>query len=236
MKNALCEKEMLVSLPVKVSLVPPRFLYRGDSFEAAVTVSSMADAPVSGTLELRAGDCVQQLPVTVKPGEVETRSFPVSAADAGTLTLKASFLTAEFSDAVQLDVPVFPAAQELSEAHSAVLLDGMSREALLEELRSRFVNVPGSEAVLKEISVLDMVKDAIPRHVEPRSDDVLSLSEAWYTRLVASRLGVPAEETGELLEKILACRNNDGGLGWFQGMPSNAVITAVVLGIRQVPG
>ena len=229
MKNALCEKEMLVSLPVKVSLVPPRFLYRGDSFEAAVTVSSMADAPVSGTLELRAGDCVQQLPVTVKPGEVETRSFPVSAADAGTLTLKASFLTAEFSDAVQLDVPVFPAAQELSEAHSAVLLDGMSREALLEELRSRFVNVPGSEAVLREISVLEMVKDAIPRHVEPRSDDVLSLTEAWYTRLVASRLGVPAEETGELLEKILACRNNDGGLGWFQGMPSNAVITAVVL-------
>ena len=67
MKNALCEKEMLVSLPVKVSLVPPRFLYKGDTFEASVTVSSMADAPVSGTLELRAGDCVQQLPVTGNP-------------------------------------------------------------------------------------------------------------------------------------------------------------------------
>jgi hypothetical protein len=29
--------------------------------------------------------------------------------------------------------------------------------------------------------------------------------------------------------KILACRNSDGGFGWFEGMPSSPVVTAVVL-------
>jgi hypothetical protein len=91
------------------------------------------------------------------------------------------------------------------------------------------VNVPASQAVLKEVTVLDMVKDAIPSHVEPRAGDVLSLSEAWYVRLMASRLSPENTSSGALLEKILACRNADGGFSWFEGMPSNAIITAVLL-------
>ena len=115
----------------------------------------------------------------------------------------------------------------------------MSRDALLAELRSRFVNVPASQATLKEITVLDMVKDAIPSHVDPKNNDVLSLSEAWYVRLMAARLngdgrvsaeeGVAPEGVDNLLEKILACRNADGGFGWFEGMKSSPVITAVLL-------
>ena len=259
MHNALCEKEMVVSLPVKVSLVEPRYLYEGDVYEAAVTVSSMADEPVSGVIVLRAGDSVQQLPVTLAPNATETRRFHVvvpeipgqarNEEDAPTtlipgdsslipgltrdLLLKASFVASDFSDAVQVSVPVYPAAQRLTEAHSAVLRDAMSRDALLADLRSRFVNVPASEAALKEISVLDMVKDAIPSHVEPRGNDVLSLSEAWYIRLMASQIPGQARDeesvTRDLLERILACRNGDGGFSWFEGMPSSAIITAVLL-------
>ena len=231
MHNALCEQEMVVSLPVKVSLLEPRSLYAGDVYEAAVTVSSVADEPVSGVIMLKAGDSVQQIPVTVNPGATETKRFPVKPGmtndvmddSIGHLVLTASFVAPEFSDAVQVTVPVYPAAQVLTEAHSAVLRDAMSREALLADLRSRFVNVPASEAVLKEITVLDMVKDAIPSHVEPRGDDVLSLSEAYYVRLMSSL------EEGDLLEKILACQNGDGGFAWFPGMNSNAIITAVLL-------
>ena len=245
MHNALCEGEMVVSLPVKVSLVEPRYLYEGDEYEAAVTVSSMADEPVSGVIVLKAGESVQQLPVTVAPGATETKRFkvavpsdlsviPSEASVSPSLVLTASFVASEFSDAVQVSVPVYPAAQQLTEAHSAVLRDAMSRDALLADLRSRFVNVPASEALLKEITVLDMVKDAIPSHVEPRGNDVLSLSEAWYIRLMASRLGMPDDSvipgsTGDLLDKILSCRNLDGGFSWFEGMPSNAIITAVLL-------
>jgi len=133
----------------------------------------------------------------------------------------------------------------------------MDREALLQELRSRFVNVPGTSADLKEITVLDMVRDAIPSHVEPSGKDVLSLSEAWYVQLISSKLNsnirtsvsLPfteedisssaknmADATGnmsssakEILEKVMACQNADGGFGWFEGMSSSAIITAVLL-------
>ncbi len=235
MHNALCEKEMVVSLPVKVSLQEPRHLYVGDVYEAAVTVSSMAEEPVSGVIKLKAGESVQQIPVTVAPGTTETRRFQVVIPSEASVSLTASFIAPEFSDAVQVTVPVYPAAQVLTEAHSAVLRDAMSREALLADLCSRFVNVPASEAALKEITVLDMVKDAIPSHVDPSADDVLSLSEAYYVRLMYSSLNCHSERSEEsvsddvLIDKILACRNGDGGFAWFPGMNSNAIITAVLL-------
>ncbi len=232
MHNALVQKELVVSLPVKVSIVEPRFLYAGDVYEAAVAVSSVTDRPLSGTLVLRTSDSVQQVPVTVEPGATVSHIFRLECPSE---SLTASFVTPDFSDAVRVKVPVYPAAQQLTEAHSAVLLSSMDRDALLRELRSRFVNVSADKAELREITVLDMVKGAIPSHVEPRGNDVLSLSEAWYVRLMASRLPCHSERseeslpTGDLLEKILACRNADGGFGWFEGLPSNAIITAVLL-------
>ena len=230
MHNAVSEREMVVSLPVKVALLAPRFLYAGDVYDAAVTVSSISDKTVSGLLVLEAGESVQQLPVSIAPGETVARTFRVPAPAPGELVLTASFRAAEFSDAVRSTVPVYAAAQRLTESHSAVLRHGESREALLTELQGRFVNIPASEATLREITVLDMVRAAIPDHVEPRGKDVLSLSEAWYVGLLASRLlhqDVP--EGDDLLGPILACRNADGGFGWFEGMHSSAMITAVLL-------
>ncbi len=241
MHNALIENEMVVSIPVKVSLVEPRFLYEGDVYDAAVTVSSISDKPVSGTLVLVLSEpgkpvSSQMVPVTVQPGASVSHRFRITApsvipgTDRESLTLKAIFKAAEFSDAVQVTVPVYPSAQTLTEAHSAVLLDGMDREALLQHLRSQFVNLPASAATLREITVLDMVRDAIPSHVEPQGKDVLSLSEAWYVSLLASRLGMPGQAGhDDLLPKILSCRNADGGFGWFEGMHSSPVITAVML-------
>ena len=263
MRNAMDEEEMVVSVPVKVSVLEPRYLYVGDTYNAAVTLSSVADEDVSGTLSLQVGSAVQQVSVTVPAGKTVTRYFPVEVpssmtsegctaevakkrADApsdvspssvipgstGNLTLTAAFRAAEFSDAIRVHVPVYAASQQLTEAHSAVLRAGMDREALLKELRARFVNVPGSAATLKDITVLDMVKDAIPSHVDPKNNDVLSLSEAWYVRLLAARLngdGRVSAVADDLLEKILSCRNADGGFGWFEGMKSSPVITAVML-------
>ena len=222
MHNAMVTDEMVVSLPVKVSLMEPRYLYEGDRYEAAVTVSSVADASVSGVLSLMAGDKVRQVRVEIPAGGTVTEYYPVEASSPESLTLTASFKAADFSDAVRVTVPVYPAAQQLTEAHSAVLLPGMDREALLAELRSRFVNVPASEASLREISVREMVEAALPSHVEPAGNDVLSLSEAWYVAQLCHL-------ESDLLEKILSCRNADGGFGWFEGMTSSPVITAVLL-------
>lgn len=233
MQNAISEKEMVVSLPVKVSLLEPRYLYEGDTYNAAVTVSSIADEPVTGVIKLAIpGGLIQSSgPVTLAPGETKTVSFPVKVAAANELVLTASFQAQDFSDAVRVKIPVKPAAQTLTEAHSAVLIAGADREKLIQRLRDMFVNVDGSKASLKGITVLDMVKDAIPEHVEPSGRDVLSLTEAWYTELIAGMLS-EADETAsasELLKQILACRNSDGGYAWFEGMNSSPVITAVVL-------
>ncbi|MBP5483654.1 MAG: hypothetical protein J6X99_05285, partial [Bacteroidales bacterium] len=133
MHNALVEQEMIVSLPVKVALMEKRYMYAGYVYYDAVTVSSIADEPVSGVIALMVGeDAVQQVPVVVEPGKTVTQRFRVQTEGTGDLVLTAVFKAAEFSDAVRVTVPVYPNAQALVEAHSAVLLDGESREALPE--------------------------------------------------------------------------------------------------------
>ena len=77
-----------------------------------------------------------------------------------------------------------------------------------------------------------MVLDAVPSKVEPKGKDVLSLTEALYVRKLAASLGadVEAEMSDEALAgKIKDCLNADGGFGWFEGMRSSPVVTAVVL-------
>ena len=243
MRNAFLRQEMVVSVPVKVAVVEPKFLYVGDTYEMAVSVSSNTDKPVSGQLYLyvypsgeyegKEAVSVQRIAMTVPAGGTESHRFPVRVPDLETIGFKAVFAADDFSDAVFLPVPVQKPVQTLTEAHSAVLRAGMDRETLLAELRARFVNVPASAAALTETTLLDLVRAAIPAKVDSEGKDVLSLSEAYYVRLIASVIpgstGNLLDGTQDLLDKILACRNADGGFGWFEGMNSSAVITAVLL-------
>ena len=243
MRNAYVRDEMVVSVPVKVAVVEPQFLYVGDTYEVAASVSSNTDKPVSGWLYLYTypsaeyegveAMSVQRVAVTVPAGGTESHRFPVRVPAVETLGFKVVFAASDFSDAVFLPVPVKKPVQTLTEAHSAVLRAGMSRETLLAELRDRFVNVLASEATLTETTLLDLVKAAIPTKVDPEGKDVLSLSEAYYVRLISSVIpgatGNLLEGTDDLLAKVLACRNNDGGFGWFEGMNSSPIITAVLL-------
>ena len=199
MRNTFLREEMVVSVPVKVAVVEPQFLYVGDSYEVAASVSSNTDKPVSGWLYLYTYPSkeyegvepigVQRVAVTVPAGGTESHRFPVRVPAVETLGFKVVFAADDFSDAVFLPVPVQKPVQTLTEAHSAVLRAGMDRETLLAELRARFVNVPASEAALTETTLLDLVRAAIPTKVDPDGNDVLSLSEAYYVRLLASRLG-----------------------------------------------
>ena len=243
MRNAYLRDEMVVSVPVKVAVVEPQFLYAGDTYEVAASVSSNSDKPVSDWLYLYTYPSreyegvepmgVQRVSVTVPAGGTETHRFPVRVPAVETIGFKVVFAADEFSDAVFLPVPVKNPVQTLTEAHSAVLRSGMSRETLLADLRARFVNVPAAEATLTETTLLDLVRAAIPSKVDPDGNDVLSFSEAYYVRLLTSVIpgstGNLAEGAGDLLEKVLACRNADGGFGWFEGMDSSPVITAVLL-------
>lgn len=257
--NLLC-REMTVSIPVKVSVLEPQYLYVGDKYRMSVSVSSIADRPISGTLWLYQYDGPvgaegSAAPAAGKPVKVSSARIMVPAGgskshgfdvlvpnEPGERVLKAVFVSDGgasgagrddgFSDAVLVSIPVYACAQTLTEAHSAVLLPGMDRAAEMERIRKAFVNVSPYGAESREISIIDMVKDALPSSAEPGNDDVLTLTESYYVRKVASSLGVRLKvdlSDERLVGKILACRNADGGFGWYEGMDSSPVITAVIL-------
>ena len=244
MKNALIRQEMKVSIPVQVSLVEPKYLYKGDKYSLHATVSSMTDKPVSGTvvLQLYPGSDYQATKpfatlskkVTVPAGKSVPVEFQVDPGNHDELGIKVAFAdnAKTFSDGMFVSLPVYEAQQTLTEAHSAVLLAGIDKEALINELHGRFTGTTSAGAEYKEIDIRRMVLDAIPSKVEPSGKDILSLTEAYYVRRVAEKLGAGIDysmKDEDILEKIVSCQNADGGLGWFEGMKSSPVITAVVL-------
>lgn len=261
MRNSALRREMTVSLPVKVNVVAPEYLYRSDNYRLAVGLSSVAENDVAGTLTLniyKGGDykalessgakpvSVQSLRVKVPAGESLRSLFDVNVneliPECGTLGFKVVFKAENggnaFSDAMFVPISVYPDTQCLTEAHSAVLLAGADQDALISRLRKMFVNADGDNAEVKVLSILDMVRDAVPSKVEPAGNDVLTLSEALYVRRLADVLRaagrMPARDSvvlsdEELMKKMLACHNADGGFGWFEGMSSSPVITAVLL-------
>ena len=238
MRNAFVQNEMQISMPVKVSITEPTILREGDVYKVALAVSSAAGKNLSGKLYLFAyngsdgsGEAftAQSVPLKVKNGQSTSSQFTVKVPRGiDNLTLKGVFKADDFSDAVQVTVPVGKGEQQITEAHSGVFVAGMSKTALEAELRSRFVGIPGRSAEYSEITIIDMVKDAIKAKEIPERTDVLTLSEAWYVAKMNEKLGKDPIEN-DYLEKILACRNSDGGFGWFEGLDSSPVISAVIL-------
>ena len=250
MRNALVREEIVVTVPVKVSVAEPAYLYAGDRYRIVVSVGSRAGKDLeNGKVRLQlydTADWKQARPVRtlerdiplLADGTTETADFDIDVDDimagqAGVLGIRVSYSCGPVSDGLFLPVPVRPAVQRLTEAHSAVLPAGTDREAVLARLRAAFVNAPGTDAAFREISLLDKVQESLPAKAEPAADDVLSLSEAWYVRQVAAAMGVTFGDvetpTKKLAERILACRNDDGGFAWFEGMKSSPVITAALL-------
>ena len=244
MKNACVRREMVVTVPVKVSVSEPKYLYKGDRFVLHATVSNSSDKEVTGVAALQtysSRDYEGTKPfyslskkVTVPAGGSVPVEFDVDPKNFDELGLKVVFAddAKTFSDGVFVSLPVHEAKQALTESHSAVLLAGADKASLIKRLESEFTGTTSKGAEIKEIDIRQMVLDAIPSKVEPKGKDVLSLTEALYVRKVAASLGsaVKAEMPDEVLvEKIKACLNADGGFGWFEGMRSSPVVTAVVI-------
>jgi hypothetical protein len=242
MRNASLRKELVVTVPVKVSLSEPQFLYSGDKYVIRPMLTNGSVEKVDGTARVLLFDGKEYDGKT--PLQVFEKEISVPAGDAlpfvctfevprirdlGILVMfKAS--GEDGSDALFVTVPVLRPEQELTEAHSALLKGGSDREALIASLRGSFVNFNGAAASVKEISILDMVKEALPSKVEVACENVVSLSDALYAGLLARSVGAGCEFNAEdMAAKILACRCSDGGFSWFAGMRSSPVLTAVLL-------
>ena len=248
MRDTLVRKEFVVSLPVRLSVVQPDYLYRGDRLTLHAALNSLSGKPVDGTVTLSlfsSGDYRDSRPfrtyskkVTVPAGAALPLSFDLKPADGDSLGILLSFAgngaeTGEaFSDCVFVTVPVKEDCQVITESHSAVLLPGADRDAVLKQLRESFTGISSYGAEYSETDIRAMLLDALPAKVDPERKDVLSVTEAIYVRKVAASLGadVSGECTdGELMNMLASCRNADGGLGWFPGMKSSPALTAAVL-------
>ena len=248
MRDTLVRKEFVVSLPVRLSVVQPDYLYRGDRLTLHAALNSLSGKPVDGTVTLSlfsSGDYRDSRPfrtyskkVTVPAGAALPLSFDLKPADGDSLGILLSFAgngaeTGEaFSDCVFVTVPVKEDCQVITESHSAVLLPGADRDAILKQLRERFTGISSYGAEYSETDIRAMLLDALPGKVDPERKDVLSVTEAIYVRKVAASLGadVSGECTdGELMNMLASCRNADGGFGWFPGMKSSPALTAAVL-------
>lgn len=251
MRNGLLRKEMIVSVPVEVSLVEPRFLFSGDKYYIKSKLSSALPEDVSGKVRIDLYDggdhktslkikSLMSKEVSVRKGEVLDFEYPIDVPEnISRLGIKLTFLAdpdsdgnPRGSDAVFVSVPVYSASQLITEAHSSVLLAGMDRDKLIAELRALFVNGPASEAELKEISIRDMLYEALPRHIDTLAMDAVALSAALMVAEKVEKLRPEADfsvEKALLRARLQECLNSDGGYGWLPGMRSSAIITAVVL-------
>ena len=246
MRNAAIRREMQITIPVKLSLVEPQFLYEGDIYTARVSLASTLDEPVSGRLAVRFYDgkdyrnskvlAVKESAVNLPAGSAvpfdAPFKVPSGVKELGVLVNFVPEAEGTAGDALFVTVPVKIPFQTLTEAHSALLRNPADRDRLVAELRSLFVNVDASAIEPQERSIIDMVREAVPDKIAPKGKDVLSLTEAWYANGLARRLGAAGLEDAELQEiagKIAACQNQSGGISWFEGMESSPVITAAVL-------
>ncbi len=266
MNNSLISGEILVTLPVKVSVVAPQYLYEGDRYVMNASVSNVSGVAVKGSIYMEMYDgevYMDAVPLKVDSAEVVVSAGGSVSADfavdvpegVDALGFKVVFVGYEYSsdmavndvlisDGMFVPVPVRPDEQVVKESHSAVLLEGQSEEEVLERLRKEFVNMSSTGAEYREISIKDMMLEAVPGAVAAESDDAVSLSEALYLNVVAyglhgGRWGLQEEDSVEAkkyvraakdaMEKLLKCANGDGGFGWFEGMPSSPIVTAYVL-------
>ena len=250
MNNAVERRDMKVTMPVKLSVVQPQYLYEGDVYVLNASVSSLSSADVAGDMmvEVYSGGTYEgQTPLAryvaedleIVAGGSAAESFEIEVpSGVDTLGFKVVFAAGEFSDGMFVKIPFYAADQVIREAHSAVLQAGESEEELVRELRSRFVNGSSMGAEYSSMSVLDMLKASLPLVVEAESKDAVSQSEAVYVNLLAAGLrkedgedvGAYAQAARTAMEKVAACVNEDGGIAWFEGMKSSPVVTAVVLG------
>lgn len=243
MKNAVLSREMEVSIPVKLSIAEPLFLYEGDRYVARAGIASTLDMPVSGKVEISFMDGADYrtaavlagtgADVTLLPGGADTFSALIEVPEGlEELGILVRFTSGEATDALFVKVPVLKPFQTITEAHSALLKAGMDREELLAGLRSLFVGSDASALETSSRSIIAMIREALPEKAEPKSSDVLSLTEAYWSNMLIRRLGgagLDDAAMADLAEKIAACQNDGGGIAWFEGMQSSPIVTAAAL-------
>jgi len=246
MHNTFLQKDFKVTIPVKVSISQPSYLYRGDKYDISATVSAKEEnaegAKDGKVVEVYNGQAAIQaycrdsllLSYTdnLKLSSGSSSSFnDVVAVGSGvdTIGLKVSYLSDKHSDAVLVKIPVFDNTQKITEAHSAVLLHNSDRAASVAHLKDSFTAMTPDGALEKEETYSDILAGILAKHSTTKDLDIISVMDAFcFSKMASSDLkGMDYPDT--LWNNLLSFRNPDGGFAWFKQMRSSQAITAAVL-------
>ena len=238
MRSAVLRRDMLVTIPVKVSVHEPRYLYEGDSLRLTASVSNISGEALDGRLimalemedaaEDRMVPYAQAVPVTVPASGTASTDFAIAVPHAfqpgfvprssePVYKLRLVFEGDGFSDGIRIGIPVRSAEQHITESHSAFIGAGADPAVTADSLRRLFTNLPGGDAVTEVRSFRSLVEAGLAESRSGDSKDAISLSSALY-----------AGDTTRLAQ-VLACRNEDGGFAWMPEMKSSPIVSAVLL-------
>ena len=239
MRNAVLRKDLVVTIPVQISVTTPRYLYEEDKYILSASVSNISNDTLSGRLYLRVemDDAVEErqptyaqaTELTVPAGGTAAALFTITAPpsfqpsfvgwwDDPKLDLRLVFEGDGFTDAVRIPVPVNRAEQSLSESHSA-----LAGPEAVDSLRRMFVNLPGDQAEVTYRMLREVAETGLEQWTAPEDPDALSRSADFYARALLGR------DTTGTLASLLALRQDDGGFAWTEGMESSPVVTAALL-------
>lgn len=244
MRSSVLRREMVVSIPVKVDLALPLQLCEGDEWTPRISLSNSTGRDVSGRVAVRFydGKDVNVCPVrhvatsrVVVPAMSSTAfecTLPVHGFS--TLGVRVDFVAdsaSDGSDALFVTVPVVAAEQKMTESHSALLPGGADKDVLVARLRKEFVNVSADKSQLSIRPIGKMLEEALPAEIVlGDAANAVSLTRIYQAHKLMGLLGKESSCDVAMLEKRLrACINADGGFGWFPGMKSSPLVTAVVL-------
>ena len=245
MRNAVLRREMVVSLPVKVAVVEPLYLYRDDEYTVAATLSNSKPQDISGEVEISfyGGADYKKAPllsthkekITVPASSAARFDYPATVPATDSLGILIKFTADQDSygsDALFTAIPVYQPVQTLTEAHSSLLFPSDNREEVISRLRAQFINVPGSQAAVREISIFQMLGEAIPEKIDIKSNNLVCLLDSYYANYLLEKMGqgrLSQEQKEDVMNRLLACKKADGGFSWFPDMDSSPILTAVLL-------
>ncbi len=224
------ESAITARKPLMVRPSAPRFLNFGDHFELPVVVQNQTDVPLSVNVAVRAGNASLTngagRRVNVPANDrVEVR-FPAAAARAGTARFQIAATSGRFSDAAEIELPVWtPATTEAFATYGEIDDVGISQPV---KLPSGVVKEYGGLDIETSSTQLQELTDAVLYLVhypyecaEQISSRVMSVAALRDVLTAFKAKDLPTPETMKAsvasdIKRLQGLQNEDGGYAFWR--------------------
>lgn len=224
------ESTITARLPLQVRPSAPRFLNFGDRFELPIVVQNQTDAPIDVDIALQVANlnltgAVGQTVTVPANDRIEVR-FPATTDEVGTARFRVAAVSGEFTDAAEIELPVYTPATAEAFASYGVIDEGAIAQPTLAPT-GVFPQFGGLE-INTSSTALQALTDAVLYLATYRYESADSLA----SRIMAiatlrdvldafDAVGLPS--TAELdaavrrdIDRLAALQNDDGGYPYWQ--------------------